>query len=150
MKKTPFLTNEEAIRGRRWKVVDASGQTVGRLASQIATLIRGKDHPTFTPNVDGGCEVIVLNAEKVVFTGKKLSQKLYRHHTLFPGGLKEIKAERILQTKPERIIESAVAGMLPGGVLGHRLLRRLKVYRGATHPHAAQCPEAVILSGDGA
>ena len=142
--KTPFLTTEEAIKGRRWKLVDASGKTVGRLASEIAHLIRGKDDPKFTRHVDGGCEVVVVNASKVVFTGNKLEAKLYRHHTLYPGGLKETKAKRVLETKPERVIREAVEGMLPGGILGHRLLRRLKVYAGAIHPHAAKKPEVYV------
>jgi large subunit ribosomal protein L13 len=142
--KTPFLTTEEAINGRRWRLVDASGKTVGRLASEIAHLIRGKDDPKFTRHVDGGSEVIVINASKVVFTGNKLEDKLYRHHTLYPGGLKETKAKRVLETKPEKVIREAVEGMLPGGILGHRLLKRLKVYPGAIHPHAAQKPEVYI------
>ncbi|CDF58852.1 50S ribosomal protein L13 [Thermobrachium celere] len=130
---------------RKWYVVDATDKTLGRLASQIATILRGKHKPIYTPNVDTGDFVIVINAEKVALTGKKLDQKLYRHHSLYPGGLKEIPYRRLLETKPELAIEEAVRRMLPKGRLGRKMIKKLKVYRGAEHNHHAQKPEVLEL-----
>lgn len=124
----------------KWHVVDLEGQTVGRAATQIATLIRGKHKPTFTPHVDGGDFVICINADKVVFTGNKMQQKEYYHHSGFPGGLKTITAEKLLQKRPEDIITFAVRGMLPKTKLGRAMLKKLKVYTGTEHQHDAQQP----------
>lgn len=130
---------------RKWYVVDAEGQTLGRMASQIASILRGKHKPIFTPNVDTGDFVIVINADKIVLTGKKLDQKLMRHHSLYPGGLKETPYRTVLEKKPEFVFEEAVRRMLPKGVLGRQMLKKLKVYRGAEHDHAAQKPEVLEL-----
>lgn len=128
-----------------WFVVDATGQTVGRLASRIAQVLRGKHKPTFTPNQAGGDFVIVINAEKVKFTGNKLDDKVYTRYSGYQGGLKEITARKLLATHPERVLERAVWGMLPKNRLGRKLITRLKVYRGAAHPHAAQQPKELSL-----
>jgi len=138
---TKFTSKEDALKNSKWWIVDATNVPVGRLASQVATLIRGKHRPDYTPNVDGGDFVIVVNAEKIRFTGDKLAKKMYRHHTGFMGGLKEIVAQKLLTTNPERVIELAVAGMLPEGILGHRMKGKLKVYVGGEHPHAPQMPQ---------
>lgn len=126
---------------RKWYVIDAAGKTLGRLASEIAIILRGKHKPIFTPNVDTGDYVIVTNAEKVVLTGKKLSQKKMIRHSRFPGGLKTIDYKTLLQTKPERVIEAAVKGMIPHNKLGAKVYAKLKVYKGPQHPHEAQQPE---------
>ncbi len=126
---------------RRWFVVDAQGKVLGRLASQVAAILRGKHKPTFTPHVDGGDFVIVVNAEKVRLTGRKLERKVYYWHTGYPGGIKSATAGELLQTKPEELFRLAVQRMLPKTPLGRRMLRKLKVYRGPDHPHAAQQPE---------
>jgi large subunit ribosomal protein L13 len=123
-----------------WVVVDAAGQTVGRLATQLASVLRGKHKPDFTPNQAGGDFVIVVNAEKVVFTGRKLDQKVYTRYTGYQGGLKLTTAREMLDKHPERVLEKAVWGMLPKNRLGRKLIRRLKVYAGDAHPHAAQVP----------
>jgi large subunit ribosomal protein L13 len=123
-----------------WVVVDAAGQTVGRLATQLASVLRGKHKPDFTPNQAGGDFVIVVNAEKVVFTGRKLDQKVYTRYTGYQGGLKLTTARVMLDKHPERVLEKAVWGMLPKNRLGRKLIRRLKVYAGEAHPHAAQVP----------
>jgi large subunit ribosomal protein L13 len=123
-----------------WVVVDATGQTVGRLATQLASVLRGKHKPDFTPNQAGGDFVIVVNAEKVVFTGRKLDQKVYTRYTGYQGGLKLTTARVMLDKHPERVLEKAVWGMLPKNRLGRKLIRRLKVYAGEAHPHAAQVP----------
>ncbi len=136
-------TPREAEIVRRWFTVDADGRVLGRLASQVAAVLRGKHKVIFTPHLDTGDFVIVVNASKVRLTGRKLEQKVYRHFTGYPGGLREITAGKLLQTRPERAIESAVRRMLPGGPLGRRMLRKLKVYAGAEHPHAAQKPESL-------
>jgi large subunit ribosomal protein L13 len=128
---------------RKWYVVDAEGQTLGRLASQVASILRGKHKPIFTPNVDTGDFVIIINAEKVVLTGKKLDQKMMRHHSLYPGGLKETPYREVLAKKPEFVFEEAVRRMLPKGVLGRQMLKKLKVYRGTEHNNAAQKPEVL-------
>jgi large subunit ribosomal protein L13 len=131
---------------RKWFVVDANGQTVGRLAARVAAILRGKHKATFTPYIDMGDHVIIVNAEKVVFTGNKLDQKMYRHHTGYPGGLKETKARAMLARRPERILETAVKGMLPKNTIGRAMAKKLKVYGGPDHPHAAQKPETLELS----
>ena len=126
---------------REWFVVDATGQTVGRLASQVAAVLRGKNKPTYTPHVDCGDHVIIINAEKAVFTGKKLDQKVYRKHSGYAGGLKETSAREMLETHPERILMHAVKGMLPKNSLGRQMLTKLRVYAGAEHNHEAQQPK---------
>lgn len=126
---------------RKWHLVDAEGKTVGRLASRIATILMGKAKPSYTPYIDVGDHVVVVNAEKVVLTGTKWQDKVYRHHTGYPGGLKEISAQKQLQQHPERIIESAVRGMLPKTKMGRAMAKKLKVYSGSDHPHKAQQPE---------
>lgn len=128
-----------------WYVVDASEQRLGRLASEIARVLRGKNKPEYTPSIDTGDFVIVVNAEKVVVTGKKSSQKLYRRHSGRPGGMKTETFEKLQGRIPERIIEKAVKGMLPKNSLGKSLFTKLKVYAGPTHPHAAQKPEALNI-----
>ena len=126
---------------RQWMVVDATDQVLGRLASRVATILRGKHKPTYAPHLDVGDHVIVINAERVHLTGKKLRDKQYRWHTGYIGGLREVSAETMLRTHPERVIEWAVQGMLPKNRLGKAMARKLKVYRGATHPHQAQQPK---------
>lgn len=123
-----------------WVIIDAEGQTVGRLATQIAQVLRGKHKPTFSPHQGGGDFVVVVNADKVTFTGAKLDQKIYTRYSGYQGGLKKISARDMLAKHPDRVIRRAVWGMLPKHRLGRRLLRRLKVYAGATHPHEAQQP----------
>jgi len=130
---------------RRWFVVDAAGKVVGRLAAEIARLLMGKHKPDYTPYADSGDYVIVVNAEKVVFTGKKWDQKVYKRYTGYPGGLVETPARRMLERKPEEIIRLAVKRMLPKNRLARRMLRRLKVYAGPEHPHQAQQPEPLEL-----
>ena len=130
---------------RAWWVVDAAGLRLGRLSTAIAERLTGKHKPTYTPFLDTGDHVIVVNAEKVHLTGRKLQQKIYRRHTGYPGGLREISAESLLATHPERLVEYAVWGMLPKGPLGRQMYRKLKVYRGAQHPHAAQKPQSLSI-----
>ena len=130
---------------KKWFVVDAAGKPLGRVASQVASILRGKHKPTLTPNVDCGDHVIVINAEKVVLTGKKLDQKMMRKHSLYPGGLKETPYREVLAKKPEFAFEEAVRRMLPTGVVGSKMLKTLKVYQGAEHEHAAQKPEVLEL-----
>jgi large subunit ribosomal protein L13 len=144
---TSYLTSEEARKSSSWWIVDAANIPVGRLATTVASVIRGKHKPNFTPNTDGGDFVVVINAERVALTGKKLQQKMYRKHTGYMGGLKEVPAQDLLKSAPEEIIESAVGGMLPEGVLGHRMKNKLKVYRGSEHPHAAQMPKDLKVAG---
>lgn len=131
---------------RKWFVVDADGQTLGRLATEVARILRGKHKPTYTPFLDTGDFVIVVNAAKLVLTGKKLDQKMYRYHTGYPGGLKEIKYRNMMQNKPERVFELAVRGMLPKNALGRAMYRKLKVFAGAEHDHAAQKPEPLTFA----
>lgn len=126
---------------KKWHIVDAEGKTVGRLATKVAMTLMGKDKPQFTPHADSGDFVIVVNAEKVNFTGKKWNQKTYYRHTGYPGGLKSITAENLLKMKPEEIIRKAVWGMLPKNKWQDRLIKRLKIYTGNDHPHKAQEPE---------
>jgi large subunit ribosomal protein L13 len=132
---------------RKWYIVDAEGKTLGRLASEVASIIRGKHKPQFTPHVDTGDFVIILNASKVVLTGKKLQNKMYYRHSLYPGGLKVTSAQDMLNNKPERMLELAVQGMLPKTRLGDRMKLRLKVYAGSEHQHSAQQPEVWELRG---
>jgi large subunit ribosomal protein L13 len=141
--KTFSAKNEEIE--PKWYVVDAQGKTLGRLASQIATILRGKHKPIYTPHVDCGDYVVVVNADKIWVTGRKLDQKMYYRHSGYPGGLKEIKLRDQLQKFPERVIEAAVKGMLPKNRLGRQMYMKLKVYAGADHPHAAQQPETLEL-----
>ncbi len=139
-----YMAKKEEVE-RKWYVVDASDKVLGRLASQIASILRGKNKPTFTPHVDTGDFVIVVNAEKIVLTGNKLDQKFYRHHSLYPGGLKEVSYRKLIETKPELIIEEAVKNMLPKGPLGRQMVKKLKVYRGPQHENEAQKPEVLEL-----
>lgn len=130
---------------RDWFVVDAQGKVLGRLASRIASILRGKHKPTFTPHVDGGDFVVVVNAEKVRLTGRKLHEKVYYWHSGYPGGIKSATAAQMLERKPEWVIQKAVQRMLPKNPLGRSMLRKLKVYRGPKHPHAAQQPKPLDL-----
>jgi len=131
--------------GKRWYIVDAEGKTLGRLASVIASTLRGKTKPTFTPHADMGDFVIVVNAEKVALTGNKETQKVYTSHSGYPGGIRHRSVQEVRERHPERIIENAVRGMLPGNVLGEKQLKKLRVYAGPDHPHAAQQPEPLRL-----
>jgi large subunit ribosomal protein L13 len=126
---------------RRWYVVDAEGQTLGRLATEIARILRGKNKPQYTPHVDTGDFVVVVNAEKVVVTGKKAEQKVYRRHSGYPGGLKETSYEQMMERRPTEILRRAVKGMMPKNRLARQQLRKLKIYAGPEHPHAAQDPQ---------
>ncbi|EEJ53480.1 50S ribosomal protein L13 [Mobiluncus mulieris] len=130
----------------KWHLIDADGVVLGRLASQIATLLRGKHKPTFAPNFDGGDYVVVINAEKVVLTGNKWDEKMAYHHSGFPGGLKATSYGKLREQQPEKVIERAVRGMMPHTTLGRNQLRKLKVYAGAEHPHAGQNPEVFELT----
>jgi large subunit ribosomal protein L13 len=126
---------------RKWYVVDAEGQTLGRLATEIATILRGKNKPQYTPHVDTGDFVVVVNAEKVAVTGKKAEQKVYRRHSGYPGGLKETSYEQLMERRPTEILRRAVKGMMPKNRLARQQLRKLKIYAGPEHPHAAQNPQ---------
>jgi large subunit ribosomal protein L13 len=137
----PTSVPKESDIQRKWFVVDAEGQVLGRLATRVATVLRGKHKPIFTPHLDVGDHVVVINAEKVQLTGRKLKDKQYRWHTGYIGGLKEVNAETMLRTHPDRVIEWAVEGMLPKNRLGRAMAKKLKVYRGAEHPHGAQQPQ---------
>lgn len=128
---------------RNWFVIDAQGQTLGRLTSRIASILRGKHKPEYTPHVDCGDYVIVVNAEKIHVTGRKLSQKKYYRHSGYPGGLKQVTLRDQLQKFPDRVVESAVRGMLPKNRLGRQMFKKLKVYSGPAHPHEAQRPEVL-------
>ena len=139
-----FMANAQNVE-RNWYIVDADGMTLGRLASQVAAILRGKNKPTFTPHVDCGDHVIIINAAKVVLSGKKLDQKVYYHHSGFAGGLKQTKYRKLMAEKPEFAVKHAVTGMLPKGPLGRQMARKLRVYAGAEHEHAAQMPEALEL-----
>ncbi len=143
MKTTYFAKRGE--REQTWYVTDAEGQVLGRLASRIATVLRGKHQPQYTPHIDTGDFVIVVNAEKVLLTGKKLTDKLYYHHSLYPGGLKQKTAGQLLKEKPEEVLRMAVRGMLPKNSLGRAMLRKLKIYRGGVHPHDSQVPRPLPL-----
>ena len=139
-----FMANPATIE-RKWYVVDATGYTLGRLASEVAKVLRGKNKPVFTPHVDTGDYVIVVNADKIKVTGKKLDQKIYYHHSDYVGGMKETTLREMLAKKPEKVVELAVKGMLPKGPLGREMFTKLHVYAGAEHPHAAQQPEALTF-----
>ena len=139
-----FMASPTTI-DRKWYVVDAEGQTLGRLSSEIAKVLRGKNKPTYTPHIDTGDNVIVVNAEKIKVTGKKLDQKIYYNHSDFPGGMRETTLKEMLANKPEDVITLAVKGMLPKGPLGRSMITKLHVYAGAEHPHAAQKPEALEI-----
>jgi len=141
-----FMAKEQDI-PRKWYIIDAANKTLGRLASETAAILRGKHKPIFTPHVDTGDFVIIINAEKVVLTGKKLQKKMYYRHSGYPGGLKTINCEALMQKKPEMVIEQAVKGMLPHNRLGDDMYRKLKVYKGPQHPHQAQQPEVWELRG---
>ena len=130
---------------RKWYVVDAEGLALGRVASQVANILRGKNKPIYTPHVDTGDYVIIINASKVILTGKKLDQKIYYKHSGFVGGLKETKYRKLLAEKPEEAMRHAVVGMLPKGPLGRQMAKKLKIYAGAEHEHAAQQPEKLEL-----
>ena len=139
-----FMANPAKIE-RKWYVVDAAGLTLGRLASEVAKVLRGKNKPEFTPHIDTGDYVIVINAEKVVVTGKKLDQKIYYHHSDYVGGMRETTLAEMMAKKPERVIELAVKGMLPKGPLGRSMIKKLHVYAGPEHNHAAQKPEVLTF-----
>jgi large subunit ribosomal protein L13 len=141
--KTPLMKKENI--NPKWRVVDADGKALGRLASRVALLLRGKTKPTFAPHQDTGDFVVVINAKKVTLTGKKWKEKIYTHHSGYPGGLKQASAEKIAEKKPERLITMAVQGMLPKNKMGRKLIKKLKVYAGDAHPHQAQQPEAYTL-----
>lgn len=128
-----------------WFVVDAAGKTLGRLAAEIASRLRGKHKPEYTPHVDTGDFIVVVNAEKIQVTGKKASDKIYYHHSEFPGGIKDISFEKLIDKAPTRALETAVRGMLPHNPLGRAMFRKLKVYAGAQHPHAAQQPQPLNI-----
>lgn len=144
MNKT-YVTKKDDVH-KDWYVVDATGQTLGRLVTQVARVLSGKHKPTYSPAVDVGDYVIVVNADKIHVTGNKLDQKMYYRHSGYPGGLKGITLRRQLQQHPERVIEHAVRGMLPKNRLGRQMLKKLKVYAGPEHPHAAQQPKPLVLS----
>jgi large subunit ribosomal protein L13 len=143
--KSSWLTKEAGEAQREWYVVDATGQTLGRMASKIAMVLRGKHKATYTPNVDMGDFVIVLNAGAVRLTGDKANKKVYIHHTLYPGGIKTRSAKDVLATDPERAIREAVWGMMPKGPLGRRVIKKLKIYKGGEHEHTAQKPRVLEI-----
>ena len=139
-----YMANPDKIE-RKWYVVDAEGQTLGRLAAEVAKVLRGKNKPEFTPHIDTGDNVIVINAEKIIDTGKKLDQKVYYHHSDYVGGMKETTLREMMAKKPEQVIELAVKGMLPKGPLGRTMIKKLHVYAGAEHAHQAQKPEVLTF-----
>ena len=139
-----YMANPEKIE-RKWFVVDADGKTLGRLSSELAKILRGKNKPVYTPHEDTGDYVIVVNAEKIKVTGKKLNQKIYYHHSAYVGGMKETDLKTMIAKKPEKVIELAVKGMLPKGPLGRKMIKKMFVYAGPEHPHQAQKPEALEI-----
>jgi large subunit ribosomal protein L13 len=139
-----FMAKKEAV-DREWFLIDANGKILGRLACEIARRLRGKHKPIYTPHVDTGDFVVVVNAEKIALTGNKLSDKMYHHHSGYPGGLKSIAAGKLLKEKPHRLIHMAVKGMLPKNTLGRQMLKKLKIYAGEKHPHEAQKPYLLEL-----
>ena len=141
--KTYQATKEEL--DRKWYLVNAEGKVLGRLSTELAKILKGKNKPTYTPHLDTGDFVIVVNAGKLTLTGKKMKDKIYYHHTGYPGGIKEINAEKLLAKKPTEMIRMAVRGMLPKNILGRQMLRKLKVYAGPNHPHEAQKPVAINI-----
>ncbi|ASS89845.1 50S ribosomal protein L13 [Bacillaceae bacterium ZC4] len=144
--RTTFMAKPHEVE-RKWYVVDAAGKTLGRLASEVASILRGKHKPTFTPHVDTGDHVIIINAEKIELTGKKLTDKIYYRHSQHPGGLKSRTALEMRNNYPEKMLELAIRGMLPKGSLGRQMFKKLHVYRGSEHPHQAQKPEVYELRG---
>ncbi len=144
--RTTYITKADDIQ-RKWYVVDATGQTLGRLSTQIAHILKGKHKPIYTPTLDTGDYIIVINADKIQVTGKKLDQKLYRKHSDYVGGLKETTLRQMMEKKPEQVIKLAVKGMLPKKALGKQMLGKLHVYAGENHPHAAQMPETLEIKG---
>jgi large subunit ribosomal protein L13 len=143
---TYFPSGKDLAGRRKWYVVDATGKTVGHLASEIASILTGKRNPSWTPFMDMGDHVIVINARKAVLKGNKVTQKVYRHHTRYPGGLKEITAKEMLAKRPERVLELAIKGMMPKSKLGRAMVKKLKVYADADHPHTAQRPQVYNLT----
>ena len=139
-----YMANPSKVE-RKWYVVDATGHTLGRLTSEVAAILRGKNKPVFTPHVDTGDYVIIVNADKIQVTGKKLEQKIYYHHSDYVGGMKETTLKNMLEKKPEYVIEHAVKGMLPKGPLGRQMMKKLHVYAGAEHSHEAQKPEVLEI-----
>ncbi len=139
-----FMANAQTVE-RKWYVVDADGMPLGRLASQVAAILRGKNKPQYTPHCDTGDHVIIINASKAILTGRKLDQKKYYHHSGYPGGLKSVTYRKLMAEKPEFAVKHAIVGMLPKGPLGRQMVRKLRVYAGAEHEHAAQQPEALEL-----
>lgn len=144
--RTTFMANDNTVE-RKWLVIDAEGLVLGRLSSEVASILRGKNKPTYTPHVDTGDNVIIINAEKIELTGNKLQNKMYYRHSGYPGGLKERNAADMRANKPESMIELAIKGMLPKGPLGRKMIKKLHVYRGPEHKHAAQQPEVYELRG---
>jgi large subunit ribosomal protein L13 len=142
---TYFPSGTGLAENRKWYVVDAAGKTVGRLATEVARVLTGKNNPQFTPFLDMGDHVIVVNARKAIFKGSKATEKVYRHHTLYPGGLRETNVQEMFERKPERVIELAVKGMLPKTKLGRAMAKKLKVYADAEHPHGAQRPQMLEI-----
>lgn len=142
---TYFPSGKGLAESRKWFVVDAKGKTVGRLATEVARILSGKNNPAYTPFMDMGDHVVVINARHVVLKGAKTDQKMYRHHTLYPGGLKEFTVKQMLERKPEQILELAIKGMLPKTKLGKAMAKKLKVYADADHRHTAQNPEAIEI-----
>lgn len=140
-----FMAKAEEVQ-RKWYIIDADGKTLGRLSSEVAKILRGKHKPTYTPHVDTGDHVIIINVEKVVLTGKKLDQKLYRSHSLYPGGLKEVPYRKLMAERPEKAVYEAIKGMLPKNSLGRKMLTKLRVYQGSQHNHEAQKPEVLELN----
>jgi len=140
---TVSVSHEDALRNRRWVLIDADDRPLGRVATRAASLLRGKHRPEFTPNQDTGDFVVVINAAKVKLTGAKATDKVYHRHTEYPGGIRKTTAGKLRETRPERLVETAIRGMLPKNRLGRRLITKLKVYGGAEHPHTAQRPEPV-------
>jgi len=143
---TYFPSGKGLAENRKWYVVDASGKTVGRLATEVARMISGKNNPAWTPFMDMGDHVVVINARKAVLKGNKVEQKVYRHHTLYPGGMRTVTAKEMLAKRPERVIELAIKGMLPKTKLGKAMAKKLKIYADAEHPHSAQRPQAYDLT----
>ena len=143
---TSFIAKPHEVE-HKWYIIDAEGKTLGRLASEVASILRGKKKPIYTPHVDTGDYVIVINAEKVEVTGKKREDKIYRRHSGYPGGLKKVNFETLQAAKPDEIIRHAIKGMMPKGKLGRQMYKKLKVYAGPEHGHAAQKPEILKLEG---
>ncbi|KZE37324.1 MULTISPECIES: 50S ribosomal protein L13 [Bhargavaea] len=144
--RTTYMAKAQEVE-RKWLVVDAEGKTLGRLSSEVAAILRGKHKPTYTPNVDTGDHVIIINAEKIEMTGNKLQDKIYYRHTGHPGGIRQRTAGEMREKYPTKLLETSIKGMLPKGPLGRQMYRKLHVYAGAEHPHAAQQPEVYELRG---